>query len=169
MASHTSELAKEVLADLEKRAKLFSTYSSRHHYIPQHYIKGFTGEDGLLSVYDKKTDTIKTKRFAPKGVFYESDRNSFQVDDINISILEDYMFAKYDTEFAKCIRDLRNSPNTEELLSIENQAMLSAFIVDLFWRNPLTDYAFEDLLARSVITFTDTQTGKAYTDIEKER
>jgi hypothetical protein len=36
--------------------------SKRHHYLPQFYLQGFAGKDGLLSLYDRETKTFRKQQ-----------------------------------------------------------------------------------------------------------
>jgi hypothetical protein len=170
LAMSDTNLTPQKLKDLEVQARRMANKSSRHHYIPQHYIKGFADDDGLLSVYDKQRDIIKSKRVGPNGVFYEVDRNTVVMDDgISISTIEDGLYSQFDTKFANCIRFFRDTPVQIAIEDVDNRDILSAFMVDLFWRNPIADYAFDNLMANSDVYFHDAKTGERYKDLQHER
>jgi hypothetical protein len=48
--------------------------SKKHHYLPRHYLKGFTGADGTFFVYDKQADKIFSA--TPNNSFFENDLNT---------------------------------------------------------------------------------------------
>lgn len=52
-----------------------TSISSKHHYIPQYYIKGFLDNEHLFYKYDKIRDSFKTGKVGSKGVFFELHRN----------------------------------------------------------------------------------------------
>ena len=52
--------------------------SKRHHYIPEFLIKGFTGNDGKLTVYNKQKKKFESLRKSPKQIFFEWNRNTFE-------------------------------------------------------------------------------------------
>lgn len=62
--------------------------SSRHHYIPEFFRKGFTGEDGKIAVFNKLKDRIEKVRKSPKQVFYEWNSNTFNIKGNNTDFVE---------------------------------------------------------------------------------
>jgi len=62
--------------------------SQRHHYLPEVYLKGFTGNDGQLAVYDIRKKELKKGRFSPKQVFFEWNRNTFEIHSEKTDFLE---------------------------------------------------------------------------------
>jgi len=132
---------------------LIKTKSSRHHYIPKFLIKGFENSDGQLYLYNKSTDKISSKLRSPKSVFFETDRNTIIVNEIQTSIIEDQIFDKLDNLTSKLINQFQLDAINTDLLSIENQGLFQFFIINLFWRLPLTDYAVSELIER--VNFTN--------------
>lgn len=139
-------------------------YSSRHHYIPQFYIKGFAKNSNLF-VNDKKWDSIKS--ISPKAIFFETDRNTIDLDEKS-SVLEEEWYKKMDDRCSQVVRNLRENPNEEGLLNNINLADIQFFILCLFWRIPKTDHAFERLFQESEIFFTN-KNGKKISDTVKEQ
>lgn len=64
------------------------TLSKRHHYLPQFYIKGFVGNDGKVSVFDKEKGKIDKIRKSPKQIFYEYNRNTFEINGKKTDFIE---------------------------------------------------------------------------------
>jgi len=141
--------------------------SSRHHYIPQFYSRGFTSQEGKFYVYDKEKDSIR-KGVSPKSVFYEFDRNTITVGERN-TYLEDVGYKQMDDLASKAIRNLRDNANTDSLHAPENLAGVQFFLLNLFWRIPKTDYAFEDLIQRSDISFQKESGEILHDDFEANR
>lgn len=54
LSGREETLTESELAQVKTLANTLANTTSRHHYIPQYYIKAFSGSDNLLSVYDKK-------------------------------------------------------------------------------------------------------------------
>jgi len=126
--------------------------SSRHHYIPQYVINGFKNHDEQLFVYDKLKDIILPRSRSSKSIFWERHRNTIQFNELeNSSIIEDEIFNRMDNSLSQLIMKLQLNKNDDNLLSIENLGQFQFFIINLFWRIPLTDYAFEDLIERLVL------------------
>lgn len=167
LSNQQGEISDQEMERLKKAARVNSKLSFLHHYIPQYYIKGFTGGDGMLSVYDKQRDEIKKGRKGSKGVFFEKDRHTISFDDMKTSMIEDKFFADVDTQHAPHIKYLRE--HDDALTLPDTEGSIASFVVDLFWRNPLSDYAFENLFSQSTIKFTDPLTGEMAENAELEK
>lgn len=164
---YKDELSPTKMAEIRRIAKTLSSYSIKHHYIPQFYIKGFTGDDKLLNVYNKVEDRIEKRRISPKSIFFEEFRNTVMLEDISISIIEDIFYSHIDSNMAKLINFISSNPHDEVLNDFRTE-LIHYFIIDLFWRNPITDDAFADLFRRSKIKITNHQTGIEIRDFQKE-
>ncbi len=126
--------------------------SSRHHYIPQFLIEGFTNAEGKLYVYDKKKDRILKYPQSPKSIFFETDRNTVDVtDEKQSSVIEHFIYGEIDNQTSKVIRKYRQAALADIDFNAEDTAMLLFFLISLFWRIPKTDYAADDLMDRSEI------------------
>jgi len=126
--------------------------SRRHHYIPKFLTKGFADQKGMLYIYDKVADKILKNCRAPKSIFYEYERNTIEEKNLEKnSFLEDVFFKRLDDVSAKVIQKFQNNPIENNLFTDENISNLQFFIINLFWRLPLTDYAAKDLVERAVI------------------
>jgi hypothetical protein len=133
--------------------KFFKQKSTRHHYIPQFLIKGFTSSNGLLHVYDKEADKVLSRQLPPKSIFFEVDRNSIEIKDMfKSSIIEDYLYTEIDNKTSRVLNYFRTEELSNLQFKIEDTATLLFFLISLFWRIPKTDYAVEDLMKRSIIT-----------------
>lgn len=133
--------------------ELLKKKSSRHHYIPQFLINGFTDENGLLHIYDKQADKILSKQRPPKSIFFEIDRNTVELrDDLKTSLLEDYLYSEIDNKTSKVIKTYQTEDLSKIDFQLEDTAIVLFFLISLFWRIPKTDYAAKDLMERSIIT-----------------
>jgi len=148
-------------------AKELSHLSSRHHYIPQFYIKGFTDSQELLYVYKKTRDCIERNKGA-KGVFYKKDPNTIIHNCEHISIIEDYTFSKTDDSLAKMFAPIGVLPNDGSLMNDTNRAVVKAMIVELFWRNPANDPIYNEMHGRATVNFRNVATGEMYQDSRRE-
>lgn len=129
--------------------------SKRHHYIPKFLIKEFSDEQGLLYIYDKTKDKFLDNKRSPKSIFFENDRNTIVYEKSKkTSLIEDDFFMNLDNISAKTITTLQKEKNNKELLNVDNLALLDFFIINLFWRLPLTDFAVKDLIQRAEIKST---------------
>lgn len=131
---------------------LIKNKSSRHHYVPQFLINGFTDKNGLLHIYNKQEDKILSNKRAPKSIFFETERNTVKLsDNLKTSMLEDYLYAEIDNKTSKVIKQYQAEELSKINFQIEDTANLLFFLISLFWRIPKTDYATEDLIERSII------------------
>lgn len=139
--------------------------STNHHYIPKFYIKGFTNSKGFLHIYDKQKDEFYENR-SPKSIFFEKERNTMYLNE-KTSILEDKFYKELDDKCKIAIQNLRDKPNSVELLNTDNIADIQLFILCLFWRIPKTDDAFERFIQEAEILFT-TKEGEKVRDEKLE-
>lgn len=135
--------------DIEKYNRKNST---RHHYIPQFLIEGFTDSNGLLYVYDKKRNKILKNPKSPKSIFFERDRNTIDLPNNNqSSILEDVLYSKIDNDGSKIVKYYQETDLKLIEFNYDNTAQFLFFLITLFWRIPLTDYAVKDLITHADI------------------
>jgi len=133
--------------------KILEKKSSRHHYIPQFLINGFTDDKGLLHIYDKQADKILTKQRPSKSIFFDIDRNTVEIkENLKSSVIEDYLYSEIDNKTSKVIKSYQTEELSKIDFQIEDTGTLLFFLISLFWRIPKTDHAAEDLMERSIIT-----------------
>lgn len=119
--------------------------SSRHHYIPKFYIKGFLNEKGIIYVYDKKTNKIRSREIWPKEILFDWDRNTIYNENDSSSIIEDFWYKWLDNYCSNIIETFRESDNTKGLHNIDNVSQLQIFLIHLMWRIPKFDFVFDYL------------------------
>ncbi len=128
--------------------------SHRHHYIPQYFIDGFTNEEHLLWVYDKKKDTILKKPRPSKSLFYEEYRNSVDFGAEQPQPIFEEGYCVLDNLLPAAVRLLISETNIDNDIFKEIVAHLNVLVIDLFWRNINTDFYFDLLLKYSMLTIT---------------
>jgi hypothetical protein len=116
--------------------------SSRHHYLPEYYIKGFTNSDGLLYVYDKTKDKIIGQK-PPKSIFFEWDRNTVSNGIEKNSLIEEMMYGTTDSYCSPAFKHYKEQENIQGIHNIEHLGRLKIFAVNLYWRLPVNDSIFE--------------------------
>tara|TARA_B110000908_G_C10154660_1_gene403038 strand:- start:195 stop:1073 length:879 start_codon:yes stop_codon:yes gene_type:complete len=137
--------------------------SQRHHYLPVFYITGFTGEDGKISVFNKFKGEIDKLRKSPKQIFFEWNRNSFNINGHETDFLEKvYQFGE--TKFAETYRKLidKFEPITVTAYDILH---LTLFISEINWRIPVRDKVFNEYInsydyRNAPIKLIDKETGE---------
>lgn len=117
--------------------------SSRHHYLPEFYIKGFTNSKGLVFVYDKEKDEI-TGQKPPKSIFFEWDRNTVIRGSVKDSIIEDKLYGLTDSTCSPAFKYYTEQENVTGIHNIDYLGKLKIFAVNLYWRLPANDQIFED-------------------------
>lgn len=137
--------------------------SERHHYIPEFLIKGFTGKDGKVSVFDLKKGKIKSGRKSPKQIFYEWNRNTFKIENQSTDFVEKlYQFGE--NRFAPVYNKIVEQKGPINLT--ENDWFhLIYFIGTLHWRLPYYDKEVEEIIDNSTnedffFTIRDKETGE---------
>jgi hypothetical protein len=113
------------------------TLSKRHHYLPQVYLKGFTQSDGMLAVYDIQKKELKKGWFSPKQVFFEWNRNTFDIDNSQTDFLED-LYKNIDQNVTPVLKKIQSSSSNPEL-SPYDYFNLIFFQGVTYWRIPSTD------------------------------
>lgn len=115
--------------------------SSRHHYIPRFLIKNFTDEKNLLWVYNKKEKRILKTQQSPKAIFFEWDRNLFDINGKPGDNIEK-MYGEVDNLL---VRTLENILKTHNMTGRELTFMI--YLVSLMkWRIPKVDVDARELV-----------------------
>ncbi len=73
--------------------------SKRHHYIPKFIIKGFTDDNGKIAVFNKDKMAMEPRKRSPKQIFFEWDRNTFEVNN-EITDFVEKLFGFGESKFA---------------------------------------------------------------------
>jgi hypothetical protein len=138
--------------------------TKRHHYIPQFFIKQFTGEDGKLTVYNKENGKIDRIRKSPKQVFFEMHRNSFNINGEDSDFVEK-LYGFGETKFSETYRKIIGNQKDFEFNAFE-KLHLMYFISELHWRVPNQDIEFLENLKKltpenSILQIRDKNSGKS--------
>lgn len=128
--------------------------SSRHHYIPQYFIRGFQGSDKRYYVYDKLEDRIKRYDSA-KQIFYEDNRNTVNERGVTHTYIEDKSYAFLDSWHSPAIERLRTNPIAPDVLNATDVGLLTAFLICQFWRVPKMDALWDAFFKHTSFTITD--------------
>lgn len=110
--------------------------SSRHHYLPQFYIKNFVDFDGALWRYDKFLGKIEDRKFYPKQLFYENNINNIILESHEIEFESHY--SKIDSKISTYISRVDDPKFSNKLEDFEYIVNFNLFIIFLYWRLPAT-------------------------------
>jgi hypothetical protein len=113
------------------------TISQRHHYIPEFIIKGFVGDDNKLSVYNIEKDQLEEKRKSPKQIFFEWNRNTFNVNGEDTDLVE-RLYQYIENQFAPLHKKIVESNGKFELKPLEIY-QLAFYLGFIYYRLPFND------------------------------
>lgn len=118
--------------------------STRHHYVPEFYLKGFTSEKGTFKIFDvEKSAFVKNgKDFNPSSFFFIPKDNTMSLNNLETDKLEND-YSKIDNKIANIFNKIND--NKEYKLSNEEIINLEYFIGILYWRLPVNKQKFERL------------------------
>lgn len=120
--------------------------SSRHHYIPRFLIKNFADDKNLLWVYNKEQKRILKTQQSPKAIFFEWDRNLFDVNGKLGDNIEK-MYGEVDNLLAKTLENILTTHNMNG-----RELTLMIYLVSLMkWRIPKVDANARELVKNLVI------------------
>ncbi len=111
--------------------------SIKHHYIPEYYTKGWTDTEGLLYVYDKRSNRFLGRRLSPAGLFYEREGNTVQPNGRRNTIAEK-AFTLVDTRYAPILERIR-AEGASVMGMNEVSATMLTLAVNQHFRVPAND------------------------------
>jgi hypothetical protein len=117
--------------------------STRHHYIPIFYLKGFLNNNNEFAIFDKKRKVLKKGYFSPKSHFFEDNRNTLIDSEGELCDSLEQLYMEYDTKMSKLFERLRLDTEGSYFLNSMNIQELKFFIAQMFWRIPESDSLFE--------------------------
>jgi Protein of unknown function (DUF4238) len=107
--------------------------SVKHHYLPRHYLRGFTDDKDGFFVYDKQNDKIFQS--SPGASFFENNLNTIvSPTGTSSDWLEDY-YTEVENKVWVSFDTIRNS--TEKTpINLLDEMNLFLFLLFLHWRLP---------------------------------
>jgi hypothetical protein len=130
--------------------------SKRHHYIPRFYIKKFCNSNGNIYVNDKSDssnyDNITSK--VPKKIFFEWNRNTFEVDGEESTVIEK-IYGDIEDKIAPYLDSLVNSTGVGDVQTIDVEVLRNLIYLGYLtkWRVPKNDDYVDKL--NSSLSFDD--------------
>jgi hypothetical protein len=119
--------------------------SRKHHYLPRHYLRGFTDRAGSFFVYDKASGKIF--RSSPDAAFFENDLNTVAFPDGKQSDLLESLYAQVEREAWHSLDNIRRS-HPDIPISVRDRMHLFFFLSFLHWRLPANAAFVEGLSQR---------------------
>jgi len=107
--------------------------SVKHHYLPRHYLRGFTDDKDGFFVYDKQNDKIFSS--SPSSTFFENNLNTMVSPQGTASDwLEDY-YAEVENRVWGSFDTIRNSTSKTPIDPLDKMTLF-LFLLFLHWRLP---------------------------------
>ena len=107
--------------------------SKKHHYLPRHYLNGFTDTENTFFVYDKRKDNVFLTN--PGGAFFENNLNTLTFPSGDSSDFLEDMYTKIENQFWGCLNKIRDS-NPKTPIELLDKMCLFLFLSFLYWRLP---------------------------------
>lgn len=120
---------------------------AKHHYLPVFYLKGFVGSEGNFAVFDKKEKRLKKRRLTPSQVFFEYDRNTYEINGVKDDFVEK-LYGKLETMFGRVFKKIREQ-HSYSSLETNDMFNIILFVGSIYWRIPETDDLIKDVIANS--------------------
>ena len=106
--------------------------SKKHHYLPRHYLKGFTNLDGSFFVYDKQTKKIFASN--PDNSFSENNLNTVRIHGQDSDFIEK-MYSQIEGKVWSALDNIRDSEHKDKVEDLDKMN-LCLFLATLHWRLP---------------------------------
>lgn len=119
--------------------------SRKHHYIPQFHLENFCRPDGTFEVYDKKYSKFKKSPQSPATVFFEKDKYTIKLNDINTDVIEQ-LYSGLETAFSQLFQLIKNGISQTELFNSDGVSLLKKYLAIQFWRLPILDEFAEQFI-----------------------
>ncbi len=107
--------------------------SHKHHYLPVHYLEGFTDNDNMFFVYDKKADKIFPTN--PKDSFFENGLNTVTLSNGEATDFLESLYANIENQTWPYINKIRKSTR-KDTVDLLDKMFLYSFLLFLYWRLP---------------------------------
>jgi Protein of unknown function (DUF4238) len=109
--------------------------SKRHHYLPRHYLSGFTNTDKVFFIYDKKKDRVLPKPLSPDAMFFENNLNTMTHPKGSTSDFLEDLYTRIENTTNDSLDVIRMSKHTEAI-DQRDKMNLFLFLLILHWRLP---------------------------------
>ncbi len=117
--------------------------SVKHHYLPRHYLEGFTDDKGGFFVYDKRADKIFQS--SPGASFFENNLNTIVSPDGTASDWLEDVYTEMENRLWHSFDIIRNSTKSTPIDSWDKMNLF-LFLLFLHWRLP-SNIQFAEKLA----------------------
>ena len=148
---YTLIICLKVLAFLYSESSM-NNQSSKHHYVPQFYLKGFQNEESNVFALKKERKSIKKWKTAQ--ILYKNDLHTVSFNGNKAVIIEDY-YSEMESSFKEILTLFDEKENHIELASnLDVIRIIKLMISQQFWRTPKPDVKV-DLYSKNLIDLYD--------------
>lgn len=120
----------------------------KHHYLPECYLKGWSGEDGRLVEYAVRYEGVGPRWTSPGGTGYEIDLYSFPALGSHADALEKDLLAAIDSSAAVALNRMRSLLK----LGADERTAFALLLTTLLVRNPPSIHALKENLQKWRLT-----------------
>lgn len=110
-----------------------SNPSKKHHYLPRHYLNGFTNSDNSFFVFDKQRDKIFST--SPDDFFFQNNLNTVTLPDESSSDFLEDLYTDLENRCWSSIDTIRGSTHKTPIEPLDKMHLF-LFIMFLYWRLP---------------------------------
>lgn len=107
--------------------------SKKHHYLPRHYLKGFTNNKNCFFIYDKQQNKIFST--SPDAAFFENNLNTVSLPGGGSSDFLEKLYRNIEKESWGSLDRIRESNNKTPIDPLDKM-FLFLFLLFLHWRLP---------------------------------
>lgn len=113
--------------------------STKHHYIPEFYLKGFTNAKSKFFIYDYSKSKIKKGEYSPSSHFFEKNRNTVEHEGKTSDLTEQH-YTYSENRHSKLLQKIQSSKLSK--LNADELIILQEFVASIFWRIPSNDQLY---------------------------
>lgn len=123
-------------------------HSTKHHYLPVHYLEGFTNGQNSFFVYDKQTGKIFPT--SPRDAFFENDLNTVILPTGDTSDFVEELYTDMENRLWGSLDRIRESTH-KTAIELKDKMGLFTFLHFLYWRLPCNIESVEKLADKAFI------------------
>jgi hypothetical protein len=138
-----------VIVRSEKQTKLIMRERTvKHHYLPRHYLKGFTADNGSFWVYDKQRDKMFESN--PGATFFENDLNTMVSPQGTASDFLEELYTAMENQVWESFNKIKDS-TSKTPIELWDKMYLYFFLLFLHWRLP-SNIAYAEQLSEEAFS-----------------
>lgn len=129
---------------IRKSKQLKNKRSKKHHYLPRHYLRGFTDSENCFFIYDKQNDRILPRPLTPDTTFFENNLNTVIFPEGKSSDFLEDLYTDIENQLWGPLDNIRCS-TSKTPIKLLDKMHLFLFLLFLHWRLPSNIKHVEEL------------------------